>query len=215
MQEETRHSVEDAAGVTETIDFWLGDARDPASHGWPSDPAVSQRWWRGSPALDAQITSRFGARVHEALAGGLTCWEAKPLARLALVILLDQFTRNVFRGKAEAFSGDLRAQALAADALDRGLDTDLPLAGRLFLAMPLMHAEDLALQDRGLAYFSQLANTAPPERRQSIQGSVDSAREHREIIERFGRFPYRNKVLGRVDTAKEVEFLKNGPRFGQ
>lgn len=206
---------ENAPGATEIADFWLGDARDPAANGWPRDPAISQRWWRGSPALDAEITTRFGARVCESSAGGLGGWEANPLPRLALVILLDQFTRNVFRGQAQAFSGDARAQALAADALDRGLEAELPLAGRLFLAMPLMHAEDLTLQDRGLAYFTALAKNAPAEQRAAVQGSVDSAREHRQIIERFGRFPYRNKVLGRIDTPAETEFLQHGPRFGQ
>ena len=199
-------------GVTEITTFWLGDAPPQV---WPTDPAISKRWWKSSKSLDTEIETRFGPRVHEALAGTLTCWEPKPLARLALVLLLDQFTRNVFRGQARAFAGDKRAQSLALDALDRGLDADLPIAGRLFLAMPLMHAEDRLLQEVGVRYFTRLAEAAPPAVRPAVQQSVDSAREHRDIVARFGRFPYRNKVLGRVDTPEETAFLQHGPRFGQ
>ncbi|MDB5851022.1 MAG: hypothetical protein JWP29_4774 [Rhodoferax sp.] len=199
-------------GVTDVVGFWLGDA---LTEGWPSDKATSKRWWISSKALDAQIAARFGARVHDALAGGLGCWEVKPMARLALLIVLDQFTRNVFRGTARAFAGDARAQGLALDALDRGLDADLPLAGRLFLAMPLMHAEDRLLQERGVRYFTTLAEAAPPTVRPTVLQSVDSAREHRDLVARFGRFPYRNQVLGRIDTPEETAFLQHGPRFGQ
>lgn len=199
-------------GVSDIVDFWIGDA---VKNGWPSDLAVAGRWWQSSAPMDAQIDERFGARVRQALSGGLACWEVKPLARLALVILLDQFTRNIYRGAAHAFEGDARAQALAVDALDRGLDAELPLAGRLFLAMPLMHAEDLGLQHRSVAYLTALAEAAPPALQSVLGQSADSAREHRDIVARFGRFPYRNKVLGRIDTPDEIEFMKNGPRFGQ
>ncbi|APW38775.1 hypothetical protein RD110_17480 [Rhodoferax koreense] len=199
-------------GVRQILNFWLGDA---VATGWPSDPAICRRWWKSSPALDAQIAARFGPRVHQALDDGLPCWEAKPLARLALVLLLDQFTRNVFRGQARAFAGDARAQALSLDALDRGLDATLPLAGRLFLAMPLMHAEGLAMQERSVAYFQALAEQAPPAQHQAVAQSAASAREHRDIVARFGRFPHRNAVLGREDTPEEAAFLRHGPRFGQ
>ncbi|MDB5894147.1 MAG: hypothetical protein JWQ88_1678 [Rhodoferax sp.] len=209
----SQHSPSSAQpGVSDIVDFWLGDATEA---GWPSDPAVSKRWWLSSPARDAEINARFGTRVRQALEGGLACWEVKPLARLALVILLDQFTRNTFRGTARAFAGDERAQRLAIDALDRGLEAGLSLAGRLFLAMPLMHAEDMGLQDRAVRYFTALAESAPPALRDVLGASAKSAREHRDIVARFGRFPYRNQVLGRVDTPEEVEFLHSGPRFGQ
>ena len=199
-------------GVSDIVDFWLGDTSET---GWPQDPAFSKRWWLSSKALDADIASRFGARVEEAVDGGLSCWEVKPLARLALVILLDQFTRNAFRGTARAFAGDLRAQRLTVDALDRALQVELPLAGQLFLAIPLMHAEDLGLQDRSVAYFAALVESAPTAQRQVLGQSADSAREHRDIVARFGRFPYRNRALGRVDTPEEAAFLQSGPRFGQ
>lgn len=199
------------ATPAEVLDFWLGDG---VSKEWPTQD-LGKRWFGGGAELDAEISARFGNQVEAAVAGGLQDWEQRPLNRLALVILLDQFTRHVFRGKAKAFAGDARAQQLVLQALADGADLQLPWAGRLFLYMPLMHAESLALQDECVARFTRLQADAPDSLKQRLQGNVDYAHQHRDIIARFGRFPYRNAVLGRLDTAEEADFLLKGPRFGQ
>jgi uncharacterized protein (DUF924 family) len=193
------------------LDFWLGDG---LALGWPSDKR-SKLWFGGGPELDGQITHLFGGAVRQALAGELLAWAHEPLGRLALVILLDQFTRNVFRGQALAFSGDCQAQNLVKQALDVTIDHHLPWVGRSFLYMPLMHAENLALQEEAVRRFGLMQAEAPPEIRNSIEAQLKSALEHRDIIAQFGRFPYRNKVLGRPNSPAEDEFLRSGPRFGQ
>lgn len=205
------HDDPPTTGPPQVLRYWFGDALE---RGWPSQ-SRSALWFGGGKAQDADISERFGALVEQALAGGLTDWEATPLDRLALVIVLDQFTRNVFRGQARAFAGDTRAQFLVSDALQRGWYADLPLACRIFLYMPLMHAEALGLQDECVRRFEQLQAGAPPERQNDLQGNLQFAREHRDIIARFGRFPYRNATMGRTSSAEEAEFLRDGPRFGQ
>lgn len=193
------------------LDYWLGDA---LQRGWPSQ-SRSTLWFGGGKEQDEDIARRFGSLVEQALDGGLTDWQETPLGLLALVILLDQFTRNMFRGQRRAFSGDARAQALARDALQRDWDLALPGAGAVFLYMPLMHAEDLALQDQCVSCFEALLVRSPIARQQELQGNLAFARQHRDIIARFGRFPYRNAALGRPSSVQEAEFLRDGPRFGQ
>lgn len=200
-----------AASPRQVLDFWLGDG---LALGWPSQD-MGKRWFTGGPELDDEIRHTFGKRVNQALAGQLTDWEAEPLSRLALVILLDQFPRNIFRGKSQAFAGDEQAQRLVNEALAQGIDEALPWVGRLFLYMPLMHAENLALQEEGVRRFSALVAAVPEPHRASAQSSLDFAVKHRDIIARYGRFPYRNSALGRTSSSLEFEFLKIGPRFGQ
>ena len=195
----------------DVLDFWLGDG---LTLGWPSDDR-SALWFGGGPALDAQIRARFGALVEQALNGELTDWETSIQDRLALVILLDQFTRNVHRGQARAFAGDGRAQRLVLQSLALEQDAELVTIGRVFLYMPLMHAESPALQDECVMKFETLSRQSPPELQQKLQGNLKAAREHADIIRRFGRFPHRNAVLGRAGTTEEDAFLQHGPRFGQ
>ncbi len=193
------------------LDFWLGDG---VLHGWPGEK-MNDRWFGVDAAVDSEIKQRFGSLVTQALADGLADWEAGPLQRLSLVILLDQFTRNIFRGSARAFAGDSRAQTLVLDALRDGQDAALPWVGRVFLYMPLMHAEDLTLQRQCVRCFERLLAEAPAPLHKTLQGNLRFAESHLDIIERFGRFPYRNAVLARSTSAAEHEFLKSGPRFGQ
>lgn len=197
------------------LEFWLADGLEGGNtSGWPTQE-LGKRWFGGGTALDEEIRTRFDARVAQAVGGGLKEWEHEPLPRLALVILLDQFTRNVFRTRARAFAGDARAQQLVLDTLAHQADQQLPWVARVFTYMPLMHAEDLALQNECVARFSRLVEQAPDRLKQRLQGHLDYARQHQTIIARFGRFPYRNAVLGRVNTPEEEEFLRKGPRFGQ
>ena len=193
------------------LTFWFGDGLEL---GWPS-ASRSDLWFGGDPKLDQQITVRFGPCVRNAVAGGLQTWQDVPATRLALVILLDQFTRNVYRGSKQAYAGDARARALVAAALAKATDLQLPWVGRAFMYMPLMHTEDLANQDECVRRFTQLHAEVPDALKDSIQSHLKSAHEHRDIIARFGRFPYRNAVLGRTSSAPERDFLALGPRFGQ
>jgi uncharacterized protein (DUF924 family) len=195
----------------EVLNFWLGDA---TLHGWPTDDRQAL-WFGGGVALDRQIRDRFGPLVDAALQGDLLEWETPLTSRLALVILLDQFSRNVHRGSARAFAGDGRAQKLVLQTLAIAQDNDLPVAGRVFLYMPLMHAESVALQHECVARFSALIQHSPPDMARHLQGNLAAAQQHLAIIEQFGRFPHRNAALGRTSTPAEEAFLQTGPRFGQ
>ena len=168
-----------------------------------------QRWYMGGPGLDAEIKERFGADVERALSGELDDWAGTPRGRLALVLLLDQFTRNVYRETAQAYAGDAKAQALATEAFDQGLDRDLDLEMRQFLMMPLVHAEDLTLQERACQLMAALVEEAPVELRPAYGMGIEQTRKYRDVISRFGRFPHRNGVLGRTSTPEEKAFLRD------
>lgn len=200
-----------ASRPSDILDFWLGDGM---AQGWPTQD-LNKRWFQGGAKLDEEIKTRFGAEVVQAVAGALQGWEAHVDSRLALVILLDQFSRNVFRATAQAFAGDERARKLTLQTLAAHEDVELPWVARVFLYMPLMHAEDAALQEESVACFSRLLAEVPANLQPRIQGNLDSAREHQGIITRFGRFPYRNAVLHRASTPEEEEFLRKAPRYGQ
>ncbi len=211
MTHDLQTSHPDAHAV---LDFWFGDS---LAHGWPVVPR-KPLWFGSNPATDAAISERFGALVERAVAGGLQAWEAAPPDRLALLVLLDQFTRNLHRGRAEAFAGDARAARLALQTLDGQLHRALPPIGRVFVFMPLMHAEDLALQDRCIRCFEELLADTPTTHtvaRADLESHLQFARLHRDIVLRFGRFPHRNAALGRRSTDEETAFLVDGPRFGQ
>ena len=191
--------------------FWFGDVLESD---WPADNR-SNLWFGGGAEQDQLIATRFGGLVEQALDGGLEAWEAQLHSRVALVVLLDQFTRNIHRGQARAFAGDTRAQQLVLRTLQAGQHTELPRVGRVFLYMPLMHAEDMALQEECVARFTLLAEQAPKALQPTLANNLKFAREHRDIIATFGRFPYRNAALGRQNTPAEQAFLEHGPRYGQ
>ncbi len=189
--------------IAQVLAFWLGAAE-------PSDASAltcQRLWFTKSDALDADIRSRFGDLVEQARAGRLDGWAATAHGRLALIVVLDQFSRTAWRGQPESFAGDARALALALEALDNGhWEAVAPLA-RLFLALPLEHAEDPALQARSVALFTQLAAQATPQTQPVLSGALDFAHRHQAVIARFGRFPHRNAVLGRASTAEEQTCL--------
>jgi len=165
------------------------------------------RWFAGDAAFDAQIRCRFAAVVEAAAEGKLDGWARTPLGWLALLIVLDQFSRNLYRRDARAWAQDARALSLAQAGIARGDDRQLPPLQRVFTYLPLEHAEDLALQDRSVALFEALRAEVGPQQRASFEGFLDYARRHREVIARFGRFPHRNAVLGRASTAEEALYL--------
>jgi len=188
--------------------FWFGD--DVAGGSWRS---MRASWFGGGPAFDDAIRERFGPTIEAALAGALDGWAGTATGRLSLVIVLDQFTRNVFRGTGRAFAGDPRALGLAREGVANGHAASLSATERSFLLMPFMHAEALAAHDEGIAAFEQLlAEVAGQEA--DVVASVDNnlkyARTHREVIARFGRYPHRNALLGRPSTSDEAAYLAGG-----
>ncbi|MCW5634023.1 MAG: DUF924 domain-containing protein [Rubrivivax sp.] len=178
----------------EVIRFWFGD---------PPADAPRAEWFRKDDTFDAQIRTRFGARIEEALAGGLRAWDATPSGALARIVVLDQFTRNTFRGAARAFAGDALALAAARALVARGDDRRLTGTMRTFAYLPFEHAEDATAQAESLRLFGQLAAEEPRH-----ADALEWARKHAVIIERFGRYPHRNAALGRESTAEEAEFLR-------
>jgi uncharacterized protein (DUF924 family) len=161
---------------------------------WFADPG---RWWKRDAAFDAQIRSRFLA-LHDAVERDeRDDWLETARGALAYVIVLDQFSRNMFRDSARMFESDARALAAARRALDRAFDRGLSGDERMFLYMPFMHSEDIADQDRGVGLFGS-----------ALQDYLSFAEQHRDIVRRFGRFPHRNALLGRQSTSEELEFLK-------
>lgn len=179
------------------LDFWFGPTDDP-DHARPRP-----QWFRKDAAFDAAIAARFGPLIDEALAGGLQDWTATPAGTLALILVLDQFTRNTGRDTPRAFAGDARARALAGALVASGQDRALTGVQRQFAYLPFEHSESRADQDESVRLFAQLARDEP-----ALADLLTWAERHRVIVARFGRFPHRNAALGRPDTAEEAEFLK-------
>jgi uncharacterized protein (DUF924 family) len=197
--------------AAEPFEAVLGDWFGPLGpDGLPAE-AKRRRWFGGGAAVDAELRERFGAEVEAALAGRREAWAGTPHGRLALVILLDQFPRNIFRGTARAFAGDALALRHAEAAVAAGEDTRLVSIERQFLYLPFEHAEDPAQQARSVALFERLAGQAAPALRDGLQEALDYARRHQVVIERFGRFPARNAALGRASTPEERAFLAEHP----
>lgn len=183
------------------LDFWFLPVEDPG-HG-----RYRVEWFRKDDAFDAAIRTRFAADVEAALGG---CWRAGEDAASALaeILLLDQFTRNIFRDTPRAFSGDAQALVLANDLVHSGRDKMLPLMMRWFAYLPFEHSEALADQERAVALFTRLRADAPGVTELAFDAALDYALRHRDVIARFGRFPHRNALLGRASSSAEVEFLK-------
>jgi uncharacterized protein (DUF924 family) len=200
-----------SARAEEVLRFWFG-AGD-------ADVEARKRWFRPDAAFDEEIRRRFGADADAAARGDLDGWAADPRGALALVILLDQFPRNTHRGTDLAFAQDARALAVARAAIGAGADRALSFVERAMLYMPLMHSEDREVQAQSVAAFRALAEEAtaagaPQTVVDAATNASDFAGKHAEIIERFGRFPHRNAIVGRTSTGEEVEFLQQpGSRF--
>ena len=187
------------AVVQGVLAFWFGPPEDPEHR------QTRPQWFRKDAAFDAEIAQRFGALVETALEGGIDDWSAPPLAplpALARVIVLDQFTRNSFRGTARAFAGDARALQTARALVASGLDRELTGVQRQFVYLPFEHAEDLAHQRTAVQLFEQLGRDEP-----ALAGLLEWAQRHHDVVARFGRFPHRNALLGRISTAQELAYL--------
>lgn len=187
----------------DVLAFWFGplDERGCAS------AEKSAQWWRKDDAFDDRIRERFLALHTAAAKGDHADWQQTARGALALILVLDQFPRNMFRGSARAFASDARALAVALAAIDGGQDRELAFAERGFMYMPLMHCEQLAMQDRCVALFAGIEREVAEPLREQARNTVDYAERHRAIVRRFGRFPHRNTLLGRTSTPEEIEFL--------
>ncbi len=172
------------ATPAEVLDFWFNELDNA-------------RRFAKDPALDAEIGARFGATLYAAMRGELDNWRDTPEGRLAEIVVLDQFSRNIGRDTPAAFSQDPQALSLAQELVRSGLDQTLAPAQRAFAYMPYMHSESALVHEQAVVLFSQ----------PGLEGSLDFERRHRAIIERFGRYPHRNAILGRVSTPEEIAFL--------
>ena len=179
------------------LDFWFG-APDASGK-----LATREAWFKKDAAFDASIQEHFGALIDAALRGELAAWEGQPLSALALVIVLDQFTRNTRRDTAGMFSGDAMALGIARRCVAAGQDKLMQGVQRQFLYLPFEHSEALDDQAESMRLFAQLGQDHP-----ELSGLLEWARKHQVIVARFGRFPHRNAALGRASTAEEIEFLK-------
>lgn len=186
------------------LEFWFGSAGD--------DTAIAQAqqklWWSKNETVDAGIRGRFAELVESAAAGTLDHWAQDARGRLALILLFDQFPRNMYRDTPRAFSYDLLACRLALAGIAAGADRGLRAIERVFFYLPLEHSESEELQERCVALFTALAAGVPEADRKTFQGYVDYAVRHRDVIHRFGRFPHRNHILGRASSPEETAFLK-------
>ena len=173
------------AEIEEILNFWFIECKP-------------EHWFKKNEDFDQMIKRRFSGVIEDAIEGRLDNWEESETGCLALIIVLDQFTRNVFRDTPRAFAGDERALALSQTCRDKGYLNNPDINRRQFMLMPMMHSENLAVQDAALPLFNNYAS----------EKDYEYAEKHREIIERFGRFPHRNVILGRKSTIEELEFLK-------
>lgn len=171
--------------MNDVYDFWFNELS-------PQD------WWKKDEQLDKEIADRFGATLQQAKACELWSWRATPQGRLAEVIVLDQFSRNIFRDTPEAFAADALALALSQEAIRIGADQELNADEKAFLYMPFMHSESLSIHEQAVALFDQAG----------MENNYNFELKHKAIIDRFGRYPHRNELLGRDSTAEEIEFLK-------
>ena len=169
----------------QVIDFWFQELSP-------------EQWFNGGEELDRQISTRFTDLLTQARRGELSAWRESPLGRLAEIIVLDQFSRNIYRKSAEAFSADTVALVLAQEAIRCGADQELSQEMRVFCYLPYMHSESKAIHQEALVLFQQLG----------LASNLDFEIKHKAIIDRFGRYPHRNQLLGRESTPEELAFLQ-------
>lgn len=186
------------------LDFWFGESLDDVQ----IIEQKSSLWWRKDEDLDREIESVFSTVLESLIAGQLSAWKQDAESLLAMIILADQFSRNIYRNKEKAFTQDELALALTLEGLESRIDLELGIVQRIFFYMPLEHSESMSMQDRSVEMFEQLCESAPEDIRQEIAGNLDYAIKHREVIEKFGRFPHRNAILGRESRPEEIEYLK-------
>lgn len=197
----TRQISEHEALQQTILDFWFGSNPEAPLQNAP-------KWFKKDAAFDEEIRQHFRRHIEAAGRGIYDNWRDSAKGSLAFIILTDQFPRNVYRGTPRAFAFDELALSASLDGQANDFDDQLGFVERWFFYMPMEHSEDLALQDRCVEQFEELAEQVPDELRDAFDGALDYAERHRDVIERFGRFPHRNEVLGRKSTPEEAEYLE-------
>lgn len=203
---------DDQARIDAILLFWFKEQE-------LSGPQIDRRmdiWFGTDPILDHEIEKEFGDDVAAASEGRLDHWAADPHGRLALILLIDQFRRNIYRNSAEAFSMDKLALKLCVEGAMEKKDIGLTPLQRIFFYMPLQHAESRKVQEKSVNLYNRLAEAVSPTYRETLLTIAQFAELHRDIVDQFGRFPHRNKLLNRDNTAEEDEYLAtDSPDFGQ
>ena len=192
--------------IEDILQFWFGAFPTP----YTGDATKSDMWFKNGAAYDSEIFVNFGADYDKAINGELDHWIDSWRGRLALILLLDQFSRHIHRGTAEAFAQDHRAQALCIDGIGAGDDSRCHAIERSFFYLPLEHAEDLEKQALSLRAYEQLVSDVPEEYKKSFEITLSYAKSHHFVIEKFGRFPDLNEILGRESTKEELAFIASG-----
>jgi uncharacterized protein (DUF924 family) len=202
---------EDAHEPVDVIAYWLGDTEfDPAAA-----HARNRFWYRATIQIDCAIKDRF-EDVHASIRNGrLLHWGEGAEGALAVVIVLDQFSRNMYRGQREAFGQDSLARAITVRALDREFDDQLSVPGKVFLCHPFTHSESPIDQDRAVNTYELMVDRVSDDWKPFVQSFVNHAKGHRDLIQRFGRFPHRNAAMLRQSTTEEESYLRSAPRYGQ
>ena len=198
--------------IKRILDFWFaGSGRES-----PRVDSRMDRWFRVDEKLDSQIRDEFGDLVERASNGELDDWTESARGRLALILLLDQFRRNIYRGSPDAFTQDSVALNLCIEGTVDGCHRDLTPIQQLFFFMPMQHAESLAVQKKSVGVFVALADSVTETMRETFRTAAQFAELHHDIVAEFGRFPHRNAILKRQDTAAEAAYLtEENPTFGQ
>ncbi|MEJ2274272.1 MAG: DUF924 domain-containing protein [Woeseiaceae bacterium] len=203
---------EDEQRINAILSFWFKEQELTA-------PQIDRRmdtWFGEDPAFDKEIEDRFAGDIEMASQGQLEHWASEPLGRLALIILIDQFRRNIHRNTAKAFSMDKLALKLCVEGAMEKKDKGLTPIQRAFFYMPLQHAESAKVQAKSVELFTRLAESVSPTYRETFETIAQFAELHKDIIDQFGRFPHRNQLLGRDNTPEEDEYLAgDSPDFGQ
>jgi uncharacterized protein (DUF924 family) len=191
-----------AAAPEQVLEFWFGRLTEGFA-----DPAHRERWFRADDAFDQAIRAPFAGLLEQAEAGALDRWLESARGTLAFILVTDQFPRNLHRGSARAFAWDPVARSAAAAGIRRSFDTTLDFDERAFFYLPFEHSEDLLDQHTSVGLFSALRDETPPGKRHLTGEYLRHAHEHRNVILRFGRFPYRNTALGRTSSPEEQAYL--------
>ena len=192
--------------IEKILEFWFG----AFPNAWTGDASKYDMWFKNGAVYDSEIFAAFGADYFRAVDGELDSWADSPRGRLALIILLDQFSRHIHRGTAEAFAQDEKSQQLCIEGISAGDDLNLHPVERSFFYLPLEHAEDMKLQDLSIEACQQLIQDVPEQYRKPFEDALEWAEKHRYVIERFGRFPELNQILGRESTEEEIAFIAEG-----
>jgi uncharacterized protein (DUF924 family) len=191
------------AYINDILQFWFGDGPDADV----PDKQRTQLWFGENKTVDQLITIKYEHLLQAAINQELITWQATARGCLALIILLDQFSRNIYRGKAEAFAQDAMALRICEQGIIENKDQELSLIERVFFYMPMEHAEDISIQKRSIHAFQVLHDLAMPETQTIFKSFYDYALEHYRVIEQFNRFPHRNQILKRESTHSELEYL--------